>query len=302
MSKNKKKLTLDRAKARQIKKEAAINAPAVIELPDETKTAAVEVIEASDIGPGPSCAAQLDDRSSDLMQAATDPAAALKASAIDAEFDETDHVVNEILGTNDNAAHPIDVLFEGREEPAYETIANLSYRAVSDFGQNILDGFTKAGDATRKFCKQVWVRMIAFGNDTKDFVKMLGNKAWAAYDYNKKNPTWFYEWLKERQTEWQLKLRSKDDAIRELSQHILNMSEVYEKEMRRMSGRITDLETTFRKNTKALNRTAAPESTVDVDKLKAFADAFKEGRKQQAINLLRAMTRMSLAEAKEVIA
>jgi len=289
----------------------------VIALPDGTAKEAAEVIAASEVAPGETSPLP-DTPSSDLMQAATDPAAALSeeipvndteqpkseaeivAAVIEAEAEE---VPPEEMA---NGEHPINALFAERELPPEDAVANTMLDAVSDFGERIEHGLQEAGRKTKEFFFRAGLKLVRWKNDLKDAVIVANNKWSAFYHYQKENPQWLYQWwvykkeaalswAEQRQLAW--KQHKENSGLRGLSTTVLDLEARISKEMKSVHSRMECMEKALRKQARAYNRSRQ----ADPDQLVEFAAALTQGRKAKAADLFRALTGSSLAEATEAL-
>ena len=205
----------------------------------------------------------------------------------------------------DLTQHPIDVLFDRQPEPAEVQFSEFTFGLISEGGLWLL-----------KKLNQVKLRAIAFGNDVVDSYNKTATVLHTIW-VNKTNEliNWstlkLHQWheysqlqataKRERSPATKAEFDAFCDALtlhmNDMSERIVQITDLYQQEMRRMSSRITSLEKELHRNTKAFKKVAP----VNTEQLALLVAAITQGRKMNAVNLYREITGSELAAAKEAV-
>lgn len=299
--------------------------PDVIHLPEEVITAAEQVMTNPSLMVGETSA--LEDNanaleafnaagSEYLLQAAKDPGAALRdyhedipvqtdaeltASLITQQAEEAEFSEVEVAETEERPI--ITALLATPTDAPERDFANTTYRIVSEGSEQLLITAKMGVAYVERFFRHTKNRIVVLADHFWDFVKKLGNDAWALYDAKKAE---YRKRTIDKQAEF---VTSVVGAVLEpLDEAVAKASEVFEAEMRRISKRMTDLENQLRRSTKSQNNVVNSLSGrikqaegIDPELVKQFAASLLSGRKANTVSLYRALTGVDLATAKVAI-
>lgn len=253
-----------------------------------------------------------DQGSSDLLQAATDPAAALRDTYQDIPMQTEEETVAAILtdveysvvqdemAAQDTADRPRLAAILSTPIRSPETdFANMSYAFISEGGERLLETIKEQGGNVANFFHRKKLQLIAHGNDFTDYVKKMGNQVWAAHD---KAASTLSRW----RTDYEAEKVAKYNAA--LLKPLDQLTSGLMMEVRRLSKRITDLEDQVRRSVKAQNNTVTKlgqsivrANAVDTTLVNNFAAALLKGHKAKALSLYIALTGVDVATAKQSI-
>lgn len=249
--------------------------------------------------------------SNDLLEAATDPAAALSDDS-DRHADMPKQSEAELVATiiAQNTAEPTLAELDERKDKldtaiaeAQERPALKAYLAEPSTGPEVtfVDVlFTYGGafyNGTKKFANQMKLRTIALGNTLKDEVKHFGNILWGYHIAIKK---------KRAAAEEARLTKLAEKLLPGLLGAIANMTDTFEKEVRRHANRMTDFEKQIHRGTKStnnvLNRLVGKvEGQLDPHLLASFGSAVASRHMTKAVSIYRAITGSELADAKAAV-
>lgn len=189
-------------------------------------------------------------------------------------------------------------------EPSHpeQKFVDVTFTAVTQFG----DALNQLGTSLKTTATYVGLRVIRAKHDSWDFIKMLGNKAYAFYDKRKK----VFE---------EKRIAAKAKAYAEIAEYMAEMvaekfsalEHAVQVELRRNANSIKALNEVLHSDFKKTNNVSngliskvakVTTPTIDAKELDALLAAVKQNRNVKAVGIYRKLTGVDLATATAAVA